>query len=228
MKLLPPCVAEFIGTFTLIFVGIGAIANMNPPLQTATHLPINLLAIAFAHGLAIAVMVAATLHISGGQLNPSVSIALMVTGKITPREGIAYIISQLAGAVAAAAICRGLFGAQVVADGTPILQHTGVAAGIVIEAILTFFLVFVIFGTGVDSRGRGAGTGLAIGLTVTLDILFGGPLTGAAMNPARTFGPALVANFWTAHYIYWIGPIAGALLAGIVYNTLFLKPQPAT
>jgi len=229
MKLLAPCVAEFIGTFRLIFVGIGAIANMNPPLQMATHLPINLLAIAFAHGLAIAVMVAATLHISGGQLNPSVSIALMVTGKITPREGIAYIISQLAGAVVAAAICRGLFGADIVRGGTPALAPTtSIAAGIVIEAILTFLLVFVIFGTGVDSRGRGAGTGLAIGLTVTLDILFGGPLTGAAMNPARTFGPALVGNFWPAHYVYWIGPIAGAVLAGLVYNTFFLKPQATT
>src|SRR6266480_4493521 len=134
MKLIPPCVAEFVGTFTLIFVGIGAIANMNPPLQTATHLPINLLAIALAHGLAIAVMVAATLHISGGQLNPSVSIALMVTGKITPREGIAYIISQLAGAVVAAAICRGLFSVEIVRGGTPVLAPTtSIAAGIVIE-----------------------------------------------------------------------------------------------
>jgi MIP family channel proteins len=229
MKLLPPCIAEFIGTFTLIFIGIGAIANMNPPLQTATHLPINLLAIAVAHGLAIAVMVAATLHISGGQLNPAVSAALMVTGKITPREGIAYIIAQLAGAVAAAAICRALFGEDIVRGGTPALAPTtSIAAGIVVEAILTFFLVFVIFGTGVDSRGRGAGTGLAIGLTVCLDILFGGPLTGAAMNPARTFGPALIANFWPAHYVYWIGPIGGGILAGLVYNTFLLKPQPTT
>jgi len=227
MKLLAPCVAEFIGTFTLIFIGIGAIANMNPPLQTATHLPINLLAIALAHGLAIAVMVAATLHISGGQLNPAVSTALIVTGKITPREGIAYIISQLAGAVAAAAICRALFGVDIVRGGTPALAPTTtIAAGIVIEAILTFLLVFVIFGTGVDQRGRMT-TGLAIGFTVAMDILFGGPLTGAAMNPARTFGPALVANFWPAHYVYWIGPIAGGILAGVVYNSLFLKPQPS-
>jgi len=229
MKLLPPCVAEFIGTFTLIFIGIGAIANMNPPLQTATHLPINLLAIALAHGLAIAVMVTATLHISGGQLNPAVSIALMLTGKITPREGIAYIISQLAGAVLAAAVCRGLFGADIVAGGTPALgATTGVAQAIVIEAILTFFLVFVIFGTGVDSRGRGTATGLAIGLTVALDILFGGPYTGAAMNPARTFGPALIANFWSHHYVYWIGPIAGGILAGFTYNALFLQPKTTT
>jgi MIP family channel proteins len=225
MKLLAPCVAEFIGTFTLIFIGIGAIANMNPPAS------INLLAVAIAHGLAIAVMVTATLHISGGQLNPAVSIALMVTGKITPREAAAFIISQLAGAVAAAAICSALFSELIVKNGTPALPaSTSVAAGIVIEAILTFFLVFVIFGTGVDSRGRGGTTGLAIGFTVTLDILFGGPLTGAAMNPARTFGPALIANFWQHHYVYWIGPIAGGILAGVVYNTFFLrtiKSEPA-
>jgi glycerol uptake facilitator-like aquaporin len=150
----------------------------------------------------------------------------VVTGKITPREGLAYIISQLAGAVAAAAICNALFNEVIVKNGTPALpESTSVAAGIVIEAILTFFLVFVIFGTGVDSRGRGATTGLAIGLTVCMDILFGGPLTGAAMNPARTFGPALIANVWQHHYVYWIGPIAGAVLAGLVYNTFFLKQQ---
>src|SRR5206468_4603163 len=101
---------------------------------------------------------------------------------------------------------------------------TGAGAGIFIEAILTFFLVFVVFGTGIDARGPKIG-GLAIGLTVTLDILFGGPLTGAAMNPARTFGPALAASAWSAHYVYWLGPLIGGGAAGMVYKTFFLdKP----
>ena len=230
MKLLPPCVAEFIGTFALCFVGIAAIANFGPTLYEGTKLPPNLLAIALAHGLTIAVMVTATLHISGGQLNPSVSVALMVTGKITPREGIAYIISQILGAIAASALFLALFGTEhgrsMVRNGTPAPDSgIGLAAGIVIEAILTFFLMFVIMGTGVDSRGRGTTTGLSIGLTVALDILMGGPFTGASMNPARSFGPALVGGQWSGHIIYWIGPIAGAVLAGVVYNNLYLKPK---
>jgi MIP family channel proteins len=227
MKLLPPCVAEFIGTFALCFIGIGAIKNFGPTFFEGTHFPANLLAIALAHGLTIATMVAATLHISGGQLNPAVSIALMATGKITAREGIAFIISQLLGAIAASALLLAIFGKMMGKDmvfkGTPAPDPTiSIAAGIVIEAILTFFLVFVIFGTGVDSRGR-ITTGLAIGLTVALDILFGGPFTGASMNPARTFGPAVIGGQWSGHIIYWIGPIAGAVLAGITYNTFFLR-----
>ncbi|HEV8607449.1 MAG TPA: aquaporin [Tepidisphaeraceae bacterium] len=220
MKLLPPCVAEFIGTFTLCFIGIGAIHHFGPSG--------NLLAIAVAHGLAIATMVCATLHISGGQLNPACTAALMVTGKITVREGIAYILSQLAGAILASVLCLVIFNQKVVFEGTPALAPgISVATGILVEVILTFFLVFVIFGTGVDQRGRTLG-GLSIGLAVTLDILFGGPLTGASMNPARSFGPAIVGGQWSAHYIYWIGPIAGGILAGLVYNSLYLKPKATT
>ncbi len=227
MKLLPPCVAEFVGTFALCFIGIGAIHNFGPSLYEGTKIPANLLAIALAHGLTIAVMVAATLHISGGQLNPAVSVALMATGKISLREGIAFIISQIAGAIAASALLLAIFGQVIGKDmvfkGTPAPDsNTSIAAGIVIEAILTFFLVFVIFGTGVDSRGR-ITTGLVIGFTVALDILFGGPFTGASMNPARTFGPAVIGGQWSGHIIYWIGPIAGGLLAAIAYNTLFLR-----
>jgi MIP family channel proteins len=231
MKLLPPAVAEFIGTFALCFIGIGAIKNFGPSLYEGTNFPANLLAIALAHGLTIACMVAATFHISGGQFNPAVSVALMVTGKITTREGSTYIIAQLLGAIAASALFLAIFGAErgkeMVFSGTPAPQGVTIAGGIVIEAILTFFLMFVIMGTGVDARGRTT-TALAIGLTVTLDILFGGPFTGAAMNPARTFGPALIGQQWAGHIIYWIGPIAGATLAALIYNNLYLRPKPAT
>src|SRR5215212_6484966 len=149
MKLIPPCVAEFIGTFALCFIGIGAIHNFGPSLYEGTKFPANLLAIALAHGLTIATLVAATLHISGGQLNPAVSCGLMATGKITIREGIAYILSQLAGAIVASLLFLALFGTeqgrQMVHDGTPAPDKAvSVAAGIVIEAILTFFLMFVI------------------------------------------------------------------------------------
>ncbi|MEP6709756.1 MAG: aquaporin [Verrucomicrobiota bacterium] len=220
MEKLRPCIAEFIGTFALIFVGIGAI-------KTAGH---DVLAVALAHGLTIAAFVSATMHISGGQLNPAVTFGLICGGHMSWPDGLRYWIAQLLGAIAAAWICLGLFGRDVIVAGTPQLaiDLTG-AQGISVEAILTFFLVFVVHGTGVDERGRRV-AGLAIGSTITLDILFGGPLTGAAMNPARVFGPAVIANFWKAHYVYWIGPFLGAAAAGLVYRvfTFEKKTNPVT
>ena len=140
-------------------------------------------------------------------------------------NAIRYWISQLLGGFAAALICLGLFGRDVVVTGTPQLAiNLNAAQGILVEAILTFFLVFVVYGTVVDERGRGV-AGFAIGSTITLDILFGGPLTGAAMNPARVFGPALAANFWHDHYVYWLGPLIGGALGGLVYR-LFIERKP--
>ncbi len=216
MNKLRPCIAEAIGTFTLIFIGIGAI-KADP----------GLLGVALAHGLAIAVMVSATGHISGGHLNPAVTFGLLVGGKITINDAVLYWISQLAGASVAAFTCLALFTRGVVVAGTPQLAdslagHITPLTGIVIEAIVTFFLVFVVYGTAVDERGPKIG-GLAIGLTVAIGILFAGPLTGGALNPARTFGPALAAGFWNAHYVYWIGPMLGGALAGLVYKTCFLS-----
>src|SRR5215213_5342270 len=208
MDKLRPCIAEFIGTFALIFIGIGAI-------KTAGH---DVLAVALAHGLTIAAFVSATMHISGGQLNPAVTFGLVCGGHMTIPDAVRYWIAQLLGGIAAALVCLGLFGRDVVVNGTPQLAvPLNGAQGIVVEAILTFFLVFVVHGTGVDERGRRV-AGLAIGSTVTLDILFGGPLTGAAMNPARVFGPAVAAQYWKAHYVYWIGPLLGGAAAGFVYS----------
>jgi MIP family channel proteins len=216
--LLKQCAAEFIGTFTLIFVGIGAIHN-NP----------GLLGVAFAHGLTIAVMVSATGAISGGQLNPAVTFGLFVGGQMDAKKTIAYWISQLAGGTAAALLCGGLIGMKAVSDGTPDIGMAAsgapivsIAQAITIEAVLTFFLVFVVYGSAVDARAPKIG-GLAIGLTVALDILFGGPLTGAAMNPARTFGPALASAHWTNHIVYWIGPLLGGALAGLIYGRFLIK-----
>ncbi len=214
------CVAEFVGTFTLIFIGVGAIYN-NP----------GLLGVALAHGLAIAVMVSATGGISGGHLNPAVTFGVLVGGKIGLRDSLAYWVAQLAGGAAAGFLLLCLLGdnsqtaASIVANGTPDLgKGIGWSTGIGIEAVLTFFLVFVVYGSAVDARAPKIG-GLAIGLTVALDILFGGPLTGAAMNPARTFGPALASGHWTNHAVYWIGPLLGGGAAGLIYGR-FLSKQP--
>lgn len=223
-KLLKQCVAEFIGTFALIFIGVGAIYHNA-----------GLLAIALAHGLTIAVMVSATGAISGGHLNPAVTFGLLVGGKINLKNSIAYWIAQLAGASLAGFILLFLLTGQmdpekgtslartIVANGTPDLAAKGIDAmqAVLIEAILTFFLVFVVYGSAVDSRAPKIG-GLAIGLTVTLDILFGGPFTGGAMNPARTFGPALASAHWNNQWIYWVGPMLGGALAGLVYGRFLI------
>ena len=227
--LLKQCAAEFIGTFTLIFVGVGAAYN-DP----------GLLGVALAYGLAMAVMVSAVGGISGGHLNPAVTFGLLAAGKIDFKKSCAYGVAQLAGATVAALICAWLLGNAAVAGGTPdinvvhtVPQDLDASAGqpavtfaqaVVIEAILTFFLVFVFYGTVVDTRAPKMG-GLAIGLTVALGVLYGGPLTGAAMNPARAFGPALAGGHWHSHLVYWIGPLLGGWLAGVVYGRFLIKTE---
>src|SRR5579862_5044545 len=168
MEKLSKCIAEAIGTFALIFIGIGAIYASNQH-----HM--DLLGVALAHGLTIAVMVSATGHISGGHLNPAVTLGALVGGKIDLKGAISYWASQLVGATVAAFVCLMLFSREVVVAGTPQLGGgTSAMAGIVIEAITTFFLVFVVYGTAIDPRAPKIG-GLAIGLTIALDILFAGP-----------------------------------------------------
>jgi MIP family channel proteins len=221
-NLLKRCVAEFVGTFALIFIGVGAIYNAGNP-----NAGVGLLGVALAHGLTIAVMVSATGAISGGHLNPAVTFGLLVGGKINLMDSIAYWVAQLAGGSAAGFLLVALFGQNgltIVAAGTPDLgKDVTQGMGIVIELVLTFFLVFVVYGSAVDVRAPKIG-GLAIGLTVALDILFGGPLTGAAMNPARTFGPALACGHWNNHIVYWLGPMLGGALAGLIYGRFLIKP----
>jgi MIP family channel proteins len=222
------CVAEFIGTFTLIFIGVGAINNgvINVTSPTAGSIGLGLLGIALAHGLAIGVMVSATGGISGGHLNPAVTLGVLVGGKIKPASAVAYWIAQLAGGAAAGFLLLSIYGENgktIVANGTPDLgPGISTATGIIVEVVLTFFLVFVVYGTAVDARAPKIG-GLAIGLTIALDIMFGGPITGASMNPARTFGPALASGHWNNHAVYWIGPMLGGALAGVIYGRFLIK-----
>ena len=228
------CVAEGIGTFALTFIGAGAI------LTTAfTGGEPGLVGIAFAHGLILAVVVSATMNISGGHINPAVTIAMLCTGRIKPPLAIGYIISQLVGASAAGFILLAVFkalGAGGIAAidsaklGTPAL-NAAIAPwmGLIVEIVLTFLLVFAIFGTAVDPRAPKIG-GFGIGLAVCVDILMGGPLTGAAMNPARTFGTLLgglghTSELWSQHWLYWLGPIAGALLAAYTYDKFIMEPE---
>jgi aquaporin Z len=208
--------AEFIGTFALIFVGAGSIA-----VNHYNGGDTQLLGIALAHGLTIAVMVSATAAISGGHLNPAVTIGLLSAGYIDLKNATGYVLSQLAGAALAAlllGIVIPISSVSAVNLGIPALG-VGVspASGIIMEGITTFFLVFVVMGTAVDSRAPKVG-GLFIGLTVTLGILVAGPITGGAMNPARYFGPALVSGNFSEFWVYLIGPLLGGVCAALVYK----------
>ena len=211
-------VAEFVGAFTLIFIGGGA--------GIISHS--DIVAIALANGLAIGIMVTNLGHISGGHFNPAITLGFVVTRRITPALAAVYWFSQLLGAVCAAFILRYLFTQLAVKFLAAPVPHTTDGKALLLEAIMTFFLVWAVWATAVDPRGAfKAIAGLAIGLTISIDVFVGGPVTGAAMNPARAFGPELAGNVWTGWWIYWIGPIAGALVASLVYEYLYLRPvQP--
>ncbi len=208
--------AECIGTFGLCFIGAGAIIT-----NALTNGAVGLLGIALAHGIVVAVLVSALGHISGAHVNPAVTIGLLVGGKIKGGRAVGYIISQLIGGVIAGLLLRTIYSTEVWAKvnlGTPGLgPGIGAGTGVLVEIILTFFLVLAVYGTAVDEKAPKIG-GFGIGLVLVFDILMGGPLTGASMNPARTFGPAVVSGYWDAHWVYWVGPILGAILAAVLYK----------
>ena len=215
------CIAEAIGTFALCFIGAGSIV-----LNTKTGGAVGLIGIALAHGLILSVMISALGGLSGGHFNPAVTIGFLVTKKQEVGAGISYIISQLIGATVAGLLLRIIFAPDVWQKahlGTPMLgDGVSFGTGILVEIVLTFFLVTAIWGTAVDDRKPDVG-GFAIGLTIAADILMGGPLTGASMNPARTFGPALAGGGFDNHLVYWIGPIIGAVIAAVLYNNILIK-----
>jgi MIP family channel proteins len=221
-------VAEFVGSFALVFLSAGSICA-NQFLRTSGQAGIGLLGIALAHGLAMGIMVTSLGHISGGHFNPAITIGFWVTRKLSTMNTLAFWAAQLAGAAAAAYSLRLLpFDVWTAVQlGTPDLA-SGISrtTGMIFESIMTFFLVFVVFATCVDAHGAfNKIGGFAVGLTITTGALFGGPFTGAALNPARAFGPALAANHWTNHGVYWIGPLAGGVAAGWLYDMLFLKKE---
>jgi aquaporin Z len=225
--------AEFVGTFTLVFAGAGAALTVAQTLNGA--LPSNvaggltLVTVALANGLAIGVMVSAVGHISGGHFNPAITIGFFVTRRLAPTLALVYLSVQLLGATAAALLLRWFFSASVRATtnlGAPgLASGISVWQGVVIEGVLTFFLVWVVFATAADPGGSFKSiAGLAIGFTITLDIFMGGPLTGAAMNPARAFGPELVSRHWTDAWVWYVGPIVGGAAAALANEWLYLRP----
>jgi aquaporin TIP len=217
--------AEALGTFGLVFVG-AAVVVVNGGFPNSG---IGLLGIALAHAVVLSVMISATMTISGGHLNPAVTVGLLIGRRIDAGSAAAYIVTQLAAAVAAAYLVKLLLPASAVRNamlGVPVIASSiTLQQAIGMELILTFFLVSAVYGTAVSPDApRVAGFG--IGLVLLFDILVGGPLTGAAMNPARAFGPAVVSGQWLGHMVYWIGPIAGGILGALLWE-YFLLPRTA-
>ncbi|MBK6910734.1 MAG: MIP family channel protein [bacterium] len=209
--------AEFVGTFALIFIGVGAIVS-----DHLTNGAVGLTGIALAHGLTIAIMAAATGAISGGHLNPAVSFGALLTGNMNAKEFAGYVAAQCLGAIAASSLLMSALpklALDAVNYGIPAVGESATPGmAVIAEIVLTFILVYVIFGTAVDKRAPKMG-GLFIGLAVTVDIFMGGPISGAAMNPARWLGPALLSGDFQNAWVYWVGPLAGGALGAVVYSS---------
>jgi aquaporin TIP len=217
-----PIFAEILGTFLFFFVGIGAV-GMSQAQGFGASDPAGLLVVALAHGVVLAVLVSALAAVSGAHFNPAVTFGVWVAGQMPTRLAVQYVIAQLIGGLLAALAVRSIFPAAVSPNlGLPALGG-GITPlmGIGIEAVLTVVLLIAVFGTAVDPRAPKVG-GLAIGLAVAADILMGGPLTGAAMNPARWFGPAGVTGVWDNGWVWIVGPLLGAALAALLYRFLLL------
>ena len=217
-------VAEGVGTFLFFFVGIGAVAAGDWAL-TVGQQPGGLLVVALAHGVVLAVLVSALGAVSGAHFNPAVTFGVWVADQIPTRRALAYVLAQLIGGLAAAVAVRNVLPASLTTTlGTPALgAGIGPLQGIAIEAVLTLILLVAVFGTAIDPRGPKVG-GLAIGFAVGADVLMGGPLTGAAMNPARWLGPAATIGAYDNWFVWIVGPLVGAGIAALAYR-YFLLPE---
>ena len=213
--------AELIATLLFVFVGAGSVVVLGGVNDTG-----GLVAVALTHGLAIALLVAGTAKISGGHINPAVTFGAVITGRMKLSTGVLYLGGQIAGAVIGALLLEaaivGQYEGNLGAHSLNLELLDGQGAAVLVEAVLTFVLVFTVFATAMDPRGLAGLAPIAIGFAVLVDHLVGIPLTGASMNPARSFGPALVADAWDDHWVYWVGPLIGGGLAALVYYFTFM------
>lgn len=225
MSALRAALAEFIGTGIFVFIGVVTVVNTQEMVDGGSAVA-QLAVVAFAFGLAITLAVAAVVRVSGAHVNPAVTLAALATGNLELPKAVLYILGQVGGAVAGSAlVVLAVPGDGGTLGATSLAPDVSAGMGIVTEIIITFFLVFVIYATAVDPRASRAQAPLLIGLAVAVGILAGGGLTGGSMNPARSFGPALVGGEWDDHWVYWVGPIAGGVLAAVVYSQLFLVEE---
>uniref|UniRef100_A0A0D9UYQ9 Tonoplast intrinsic protein n=1 Tax=Leersia perrieri TaxID=77586 RepID=A0A0D9UYQ9_9ORYZ len=216
--------AELLLTFLFVFSGVASSMAAASTLTSPTIA--SLTAVSLAHALAVAVAVSSGLHVSGGHINPAVTLALAVTGHVTLFRSSLYILAQLLGSTLACLLLSLLLSSS--GDLLPVhslAAGVGAAKGAAMEAVLTFSLLFAVYATVVDGRREVGPLGpLMVGLVVGANILAGGLYTGASMNPARSFGPAVVSEIWADHWVYWVGPLVGGPLAGLVYEGVFMVP----
>jgi len=212
---------ELLGAFALVFAGAGTIMSIGPQADAGT------LDVALATGLAVAVMVTAVGHISGGHFNPAITFGFLLTRRIAVVLGLAYIVAQLLGGVLAALLLRWIFPAanrNAANLGAPSVHTIDIGAALVVEALITFFLVWVVFAMTTDARNAYTGiSGLAIGLVIVFGMLIAYPITGGSFNPARAFGPELVSGSWSDAWIYYVGPLAGGAIAALLYDEVYLR-----
>ena len=217
---LRPLAAEFIGVALLVFLSAGSVVA-----NGITTGALGSVGVALAYGLAMGLIVSATLSISGGHINPAVTFGLWVGRKIEGRLALGYVVAQLLGGIVGAALLPTVFptpSVRAMSYGTPLLSATTTFGhGVMLEAVMTFFLVSAVFGT-IVSRSAPKIAGWGVGVAILVDMLVGGAATGAAMNPARAFGPAIVSWTLGAQGVYWIGPLLGALVAALVWTRLLL------
>ena len=226
MRWVKQCVAEGLGTFFLCFAAIASILCTWPPIKSG----FGLLGIATAQMLALTVAIQCFSGLSGAHFNPAVTIALLTTRRIRPALALAYVLSQLAAATLAALVCNMIFPEVPIDDlvlGLPMpASWTTENSVLSLEFIMTFFLMLSYYGTAIDTRGPGMKIGaFGISLSLAFGILIAGSTTGAALNPARSFGPALVMQRFDSHWCYWVAPVVGAILAAQIYEH-FLLPEP--
>lgn len=220
-------IAELVGTFALVFIAAGSVCA-DFYLRRSGGQGLGLLGISIAFGVVVIAIIYVTSYISGSHVNPAVTVSFWITKRIDPNTAIMYIISQIAGAALAGLALRTLFpdALKTVYLGTCILSSgVSVTRGILMEFIITFLLVFTIYGTLVDRRASAGFAGIAIGLVVLFGSMIGGTISGGAMNPVRAFGPAIASGQFTHHYVWWIGPILGGIAAAVVYDKIFAEKR---
>ncbi len=219
--------AEFVGTFALVFIAAGSVCA-DFYLRQAGGQGLGLLGISIAFGIVVIAVIYATSYVSGSHVNPAVTVSFWITKRMEPNTAIMYIISQIAGASLAGLALKTLFpdAAKTVYLGTCVLAPgVSIARGVLMEFIISFLLIFTIYGTLVDKRASAGFAGIAVGLVVLFGSMIGGTISGGAMNPARVFGPAIASGQFTHHYVWWIGPMLGGIAAGFVYDKLFAEKR---